>query len=65
MADTTAAEWWELLPAGIRRQADGYVLQDARFQAIRLVWEAGRAQGLGLNDAQVVVHERYVHFGEP
>ncbi|MEU8675925.1 hypothetical protein [Streptomyces sp. NPDC048560] len=64
MADTTAAEWWELLPAGIRRQADGYVLQDARFQAIRLVWEAGRAQGLGLNDAQVVVHERYVHFGE-
>lgn len=55
---------WEGLPAGIRAQADGYVLQDRYLQAVRLVWEAGRAQGLGLNEAQEIVHLRYEHFGD-
>ncbi|MEV6394663.1 hypothetical protein AB0M39_07755 [Streptomyces sp. NPDC051907] len=64
MTDTDTAEWWELLPAGIREQVDGYVLQDARMRAIRTVWEAGRARGLGLNDAQLVVHDRYLHHGD-
>ncbi|MGW3660229.1 hypothetical protein ACWD6R_33340 [Streptomyces sp. NPDC005151] len=58
------AEWWELLPAGIRERVDGYVLQDARFQAVRIVFEAGRAHGLGLNDAQLVVHDRCLHQGD-
>jgi hypothetical protein len=64
MTDITTARRWELLPAGIRRQVDGYVLQDARFRAVRVVREAGRAKGLGLNDAQLVVHDRYVHHGD-
>ncbi|MFE7753433.1 hypothetical protein [Streptomyces sp. NPDC057429] len=64
MTDFTAAEWWELLPAGIRQQADGYVLQDAYLGAVRAVLEAGRAHGLGLHEAQLVVHDRYVHHGD-
>ncbi|MFE7761161.1 hypothetical protein [Streptomyces sp. NPDC057438] len=58
------SEWWERLPAGIRAQVDGYVLQDAGFQAIRVVHAAGRAQGLGLTEAQRVVHDRYGHHGD-
>lgn len=64
MTDTTPAEWWQSLPAGIRAQADGYVLQDALLPAIRAVWEAGRAQGLGLDEAQDVVNDRYLHHGD-
>lgn len=55
---------WEDLPIGIRAQVDGYVLQDNRFQAVRVVWEAGRARGIGLVEAQEIVHSRYEHFGE-
>ncbi|XXZ50653.1 hypothetical protein AAGT00_21325 [Streptomyces cavourensis] len=56
-------EWWELLPFGIRRQVDGYVLQDNRMQALRVVHEVGRALGLGLREAQILVHDRYLHHG--
>ncbi|MCX5013386.1 hypothetical protein OG765_20670 [Streptomyces sp. NBC_00555] len=55
---------WESLPAGIRAQADGYVLQDRRFQAVRAVWEGGRGHGIGLNEAQFLVHERYLLHGD-
>ncbi|WEH17180.1 hypothetical protein [Streptomyces sp. VNUA24] len=58
------SEWWERLPAGIRAQVDGYVLQDAGFQAARVVHAAGRAQGLGLTEAQRIVHDRYGHHGD-
>jgi hypothetical protein len=58
------SEWWERLPAGIRAQVDGYVLQDAGFQAVRVVHAAGRAQGLGLTEAQRIVHDRYGHHGD-
>ncbi|MFF2698558.1 hypothetical protein ACFVUQ_09370 [Streptomyces cyaneofuscatus] len=64
MAGADTYQWWELLPAGIRRQVDGYVLQDSRMQAIRIVLEAGRARGLGLHEAQLVVHDRYLHHGD-
>ncbi|MFJ9815696.1 hypothetical protein ACIRU3_10545 [Streptomyces sp. NPDC101151] len=64
MSDMDTTEWWGLLPAGIREQVDGYVLQDALMQAVRAVWEAGRAQGLGLHDAQLVVDDRYLHHGD-
>ncbi|WP_433890904.1 hypothetical protein [Streptomyces sp. CA-111067] len=60
----TTAEWWERLPAGIRKQVDGYVLQDAVFQAIRTAYEAGRAYGLGLREAQDVVGDRCRHYGD-
>ncbi|MFJ3724068.1 hypothetical protein ACIPYQ_16045 [Streptomyces sp. NPDC090045] len=62
--DRETESQWEGLPAGIRTQVDGYVLQDGSFQAIRLVWEAGRAQGVGLYEAQKIVHLRYLHFGD-
>ncbi|MCX5586237.1 hypothetical protein ACFV0H_08555 [Streptomyces erythrochromogenes] len=55
---------WESLPAGIRTQVDGYVLQDSLFPAVKLVWNAGRARGIGLHEAQLVVHERYVLLGD-
>ncbi|WP_369778551.1 hypothetical protein [Streptomyces sp. R33] len=55
---------WESLPAGIREQADGYVLQDRLLFAVRTVWEAGRAQGLDLNAAQDLIAARYEHFGD-
>ncbi|MCX4800955.1 hypothetical protein OG594_04665 [Streptomyces sp. NBC_01214] len=55
---------WTALPAGIRTQVDGYVLQDGLMLAIKLVWEAGRARGIGLREAQEIVHLRYVHFGD-
>ncbi|MFF4036871.1 hypothetical protein [Streptomyces sp. NPDC001816] len=65
MTDTaTTDEWWNLLPAGIREQADGYVLQDSYMQAVRVVCEGGRAHGLGVIEAQRVVHDRYLHHGD-
>ncbi|MEU7280955.1 hypothetical protein AB0A69_19540 [Streptomyces sp. NPDC045431] len=64
MSDVIASAWWGLLPAGIREQADGYVLQDARMRALRVVFAAGRAHGMGLHDAELVVHARYVHHGD-
>ncbi|MFE0581877.1 hypothetical protein [Streptomyces sp. NPDC058874] len=58
------AHHWESLPAGIRAQVDGYVLQDRLMQAVKLVWDAGRARGVGLHEAQLLVHERYVLHGD-
>ncbi|MFI5667122.1 hypothetical protein [Streptomyces sp. NPDC051704] len=55
---------WESIPAGVREQADGYVLQDRRMYAVRAVWEAGRVSGLGLGEAQDLVGARYAHFGD-
>ncbi|KOV42000.1 hypothetical protein [Streptomyces sp. H021] len=55
---------WESLPEGIRTQVDGYVLQDSLMRAVKLVWDAGRVRGIGLREAQIVVHERYVFHGD-
>ncbi|MFI1150255.1 hypothetical protein [Streptomyces sp. NPDC020817] len=55
---------WESIPAGVREQADGYVLQDRYMYAVRAVWETGRASGLGLREAQDLVGARYAHFGD-
>ncbi len=55
---------WDALPAGIRAQVDGYVLQDSLLPAVKLVWDAGRARGIGLHEAEMVVHERYVFHGD-
>ncbi|WP_426403103.1 hypothetical protein ACN9M0_03760 [Streptomyces sp. R-07] len=64
MAESTTSECWELLPDGIRGEVDGYVLQDRRLQAARVVWEACRSRGLGLHEAEKVVHDRYLHHGD-
>ncbi|MGW2841335.1 hypothetical protein ACWCWD_26500 [Streptomyces sp. NPDC001493] len=64
MAGRSAGEWWDLLPAGVREQVDGYVLQDAPMRAIRTVWQSGRTQGLGLGEAQAVVSGRFLHHGD-
>ncbi|MFF6786548.1 hypothetical protein [Streptomyces sp. NPDC012510] len=64
MNTSEASEWWERLPAGIREQVDGYVLQDALMPAVRVVFTAGRALGLSLHDAQSVVNDRYLHHGD-
>ncbi|MGZ9931506.1 hypothetical protein ACXNSR_16630 [Streptomyces sp. NC-S4] len=63
-ADQDIENHWAALPAGIRTQVDGYVLQDGLMRAIKLVREAGRGQGIGLREAQEIVHLRYVHFGD-
>ncbi|MEU3777814.1 hypothetical protein AB0F11_32410 [Streptomyces sp. NPDC032472] len=34
------------------------------MQAVRLVWQACRARGIGLQDAELVVHERFLHHGD-
>ncbi|MGW6685554.1 hypothetical protein [Streptomyces sp. NPDC054961] len=57
-------ETWERLPEGIRRQVDGYVLQDRLMYAVHTVWEAGRARGVGLRVAKDLVAARYAHFGD-
>ncbi|MGW6413767.1 hypothetical protein [Streptomyces sp. NPDC055055] len=64
MTDTDTSEWWELLPAGIRDEVDGFVLQDARMRAVLAVLEVTRARGLGLHDAERLVHGRYLHHGD-
>ncbi|MEU1228278.1 hypothetical protein [Streptomyces sp. NPDC005828] len=64
MAELTTSGWWGLLPEGIRGEVDGYVLQDRRLQAARAVQEACRARGLGLHEAELVVHARYLHHGD-
>ncbi|MEV6678516.1 hypothetical protein AB0N09_16895 [Streptomyces erythrochromogenes] len=66
MPDTQAqnADHWESLPQGIRTQVDGYVLQDRLLPAVKLVWDAARAHGIGLHEAQMVVHERYLLHGD-
>ncbi|WP_369142850.1 hypothetical protein [Streptomyces sp. R44] len=64
MTESTPSEWWTLLPEGIRGEVDGYVLQDARLRAVRTVWEACRGRGLGLHEAEAVVHARYLHHGD-
>ncbi|MER5203370.1 hypothetical protein [Streptomyces sp. NPDC002825] len=64
MAESTTSEWWALLPEGMRGEVDGYVLQDRRLQAVRVVWETCRGRGLGLHEAERVVHDRYLHHGD-
>ncbi|MFD9138791.1 hypothetical protein ACFVZA_41710 [Streptomyces bottropensis] len=60
----STSEWWERLPADIREQVDGHVLQDADLQAVHVVFTVVRAHGLGLTDAPRVVHDRYRHHGD-
>jgi hypothetical protein len=47
-----------------RREVDADVLRDRRLSAIRSVWEALRPLGLGLHEAERVVHLRYEMLGD-
>ncbi|MFD5631018.1 hypothetical protein [Streptomyces sp. NPDC127072] len=60
MTDISPGQWWESLPPEVRDEVDGHVLRDARLPAVLVVFEVCRARGLGLHEAQLVVHERYV-----
>ncbi|MGW7342818.1 hypothetical protein [Streptomyces sp. NPDC054854] len=57
--------WWEQLPAGIRDEIDGYVLQDAMLAAIRVVVDVGLVRDdVGVSTAQLIVGDRYAHYGD-
>ncbi|MEV5610696.1 hypothetical protein [Streptomyces sp. NPDC052225] len=56
MSETTAARVWRALPDGLRDEADGHVLKDARMAAVRVLV----IHGLSLFDAQLAVHQRYI-----
>ncbi|MFJ3234770.1 hypothetical protein [Streptomyces sp. NPDC086787] len=58
--------WWPYLDEPTRGEVDADVPADRPVQAIRVVWEALRplGVGVGLYDAQRVVHERYEVLGD-
>ncbi|MEV0523188.1 hypothetical protein AB0I66_07160 [Streptomyces sp. NPDC050439] len=58
------SDWWGQLAEQTRREVDADVLRDRRMAAVRSVWEALRPVGLGLLEAQSVVHSRYEALGD-
>ncbi|MFF8309122.1 hypothetical protein [Streptomyces lydicus] len=65
MDKAARAEWWESLPAGIRDEIDGYVLQDSLLGAVRVVVDVGRvSHRIGVGVAQLIVDDRYLHYGD-
>ncbi|MGA6173850.1 hypothetical protein ACPEIF_26800 [Streptomyces sp. NPDC012600] len=56
--------WWDYLEERTRREVDADVLRDRRLSALRSVWKALRPLGLGLWEAERVVHARYEALGD-
>ncbi|WP_435187249.1 hypothetical protein [Streptomyces sp. bgisy126] len=56
--------WWDYLEERTRTEVDADVLRDRRFTAVRTVWAALRPLGLGLYEAEKVVHARYEALGD-
>ncbi|MFB7109447.1 hypothetical protein [Streptomyces sp. NPDC056190] len=56
--------WWTYLEDQTRREVDENVLCDRPLMAIKAVWEALRPLGLGLREAEQVVHARYEIYGD-
>ncbi|MEU5256666.1 hypothetical protein [Streptomyces longwoodensis] len=56
--------WWAYLEERTCREVDADVLRDRRLLALRSVWEALRPLGLGLHEAERVVHWRYETLGD-
>ncbi|MET8811903.1 hypothetical protein ABZW47_07860 [Streptomyces sp. NPDC004549] len=54
-----APDWWSRLDEATRREADTHVLHDRYLLAVRTVWEPLRPQGLGLHEAETLIHTRY------
>ncbi|MFJ7250203.1 hypothetical protein ACIQWA_36970 [Kitasatospora sp. NPDC098652] len=57
--------WWDGLPAGIREQIDGYVLQDSLLGAVRVITSVGfLSHDIGVGTAQLIANDRYLHYGD-
>ncbi|MGW7408552.1 hypothetical protein ACWGI9_33520 [Streptomyces sp. NPDC054833] len=56
--------WWSYLEDQTRQAVDAHVLRDRRLLAVKAVWEALRPLGLGVIDAERVVHSRYEVLGD-
>ncbi|MGW2715971.1 hypothetical protein ACWC4J_44560, partial [Streptomyces sp. NPDC001356] len=51
--------WWAYLEERTRREVDAEVVRDRRVPAVKAVLDALRPLGLGLLEAERVVHARY------
>ncbi|MFB7082970.1 hypothetical protein [Streptomyces sp. NPDC056308] len=56
--------WWTYLEDRTRREVDENVLRDRPLMAVKAVWQALRPLGLGLREAEQVVHARYEILGD-
>ncbi|WP_166028306.1 hypothetical protein [Streptomyces chilikensis] len=56
--------WWDHLEERTRQEVDADVLRDRPLPAVRSVWEALRPLGVGLHEAERVVHARYEALGD-
>ncbi|KUN69871.1 hypothetical protein AQJ46_19130 [Streptomyces canus] len=56
--------WWAYLEDRTCEQVDADVLRDRPLSAVRTVWEALRPLGVGLHEAERVVHARYEALGD-
>ncbi|MFJ2025235.1 hypothetical protein ACIODW_15750 [Streptomyces sp. NPDC087897] len=56
--------WWDYLEERTRREIDADVLRDRRLPAVKTAREALRPLGVGLYDAERVVHARYEALGD-
>ncbi|MFG2509867.1 hypothetical protein ACGFOW_30715 [Streptomyces rubiginosohelvolus] len=56
--------WWAYLEERTRREVDADVLRDRRLSAVKSVREALRPLGVGLHEAELVVHARYEALGD-
>jgi len=58
------SDWWAHLTEQTCREVDADVLRDRRLSAVRSVWEALRPLGVGLHEAEQMVHARYEALGD-
>ncbi|MGW7256392.1 hypothetical protein [Streptomyces sp. NPDC054834] len=56
--------WWTYLEDQTRQEVDANVLYDRPLMAVKAVWEALRPLGVGLREAEQVVHARYEVLGD-
>ncbi|WP_234326522.1 hypothetical protein [Streptomyces sp. NRRL S-337] len=56
--------WWPYLEEQTRQEVDANVLRDRRIAAAKAVLEALRPLGLGLREAEQVIHARYEALGD-
>ncbi|MFG2998536.1 hypothetical protein [Streptomyces sp. NPDC048340] len=65
MNKTARTEWWESLPAGIRDEIDGYILQDSLLGAVRVIVAVGLVpHDIGVGTAQLIANDRCLHYGD-
>ncbi|MGW2787935.1 hypothetical protein ACWC3X_43345 [Streptomyces populi] len=65
MGKAARTEWWESLPAGIRDEIDGYILQDSLLMAVKVITEIGLVpRGTGVGSARLIADDRYLHHGD-